>query len=418
MNKLKNIFAITFLLLCVLLTACSGNTSYTTGETPSETGSALGNGTDSSYTPSLQGYRFNEAVSCVEWTYYMECSADGLLRSATGAEKSAQPGESLYNAVILTDYRSYSDTLCGVVENLSCSAEMANRSVETIDESTFTSSDVLAVDFIIKEAGYLYPRLGNVDIKDGHASVELQYDVIVTSMSTWQGVLYFIPIPKGCTSVEVSPVRITDWMSVVPSAEEVQTATTEERDSTTVPTSDGGYSIYHDGASGYAPNLTGYSFNRDIPCILRSYTVEATADGLLRSATGLVKYTRQGEIIYDAYILSDYRSYQDTLLRIAENMPLSLGIEYVSLYEIDESTFAQSDILVIDLIGNRANRLYTRLGSLSVQEGLASVELQYDVQVANTDTWQGALYLIPIPKGSPSVAVTPVRIMDWMSVTP
>lgn len=176
--------------------------------------------------------------------------------------------------------------------------------------------------------------------------------------------------------------------------------------------------IYYEGDTIYIPSTKGYRPNLDIPCLEYHYIRCTTLGDPLKTATGHTETIMPGETLYDAFILSDYQSYKDTLYRIVEDLPDTIGISNISCEKITEAIFEEADLLVVDFIGNSANRLYPRLGSLIFEEGLVKIEFQYNMQIASTADNTGVLYFIPIPKGYSVAEVTPVCVTDWTVVVP
>ena len=212
-----------FLLLALSLSAiaCSQNEDeQATPTTQSEsTTEANVSATPNAKPPETENYSFNEEIPCEEYRY--EQATFGQLDDLTNitgiGQQIPQTSQSL-GVQIITDYESYATILAKAFGTVDSNSESwvnyfhkmhsAFRGTK-ITEETFEEYDLLMVDFYFLGAIELYPRLENLTIEDGKVSVDLLYDSFSSSTADNKSVLYFIPIPKGCTEAEVVSIPTT-----------------------------------------------------------------------------------------------------------------------------------------------------------------------------------------------------------------
>lgn len=166
------------------------------------------------YTPDLTGYAPNPAISCVQYDYNFSGHTGENARNLSGiGSRYNKPTDAFLGSKLLCDYEAYAAVVAEVKEiaekyNVS---ESGSISSDEIDPAFFQEHDMLMVDFADDYAVELYPRLDHLTVSGGTASVDLQYDTRVITTGDNRGVLYLVPIPKGCTSSNVKLVRVTDW---------------------------------------------------------------------------------------------------------------------------------------------------------------------------------------------------------------
>ena len=171
--------------------------------------------------PNTENYEANEKIACEQYNYNNPIYTDAINLTEIGG-RDTEHGSSYYLGFqILSDYDAYEAILSKALarrdENL---AKHFNEDIPLISEKVqsafshgelteadFMQYDFLMVDFMRYRAIRLYPRLENLTFEDGKVCVDLMYDAFIASTADNSGVLYFIPIPKGCTEAEVTPIQ-------------------------------------------------------------------------------------------------------------------------------------------------------------------------------------------------------------------
>ncbi len=214
-NKKRWFCILLSLILTITLFGCKDsnvavqNTGGT--QTPEHTTAQLTGEGGSGEVPNTENYRVNEEIACEQYDYDNAGGWDMSNLTETGAvvKDGMNDHFASFAALILSDYDSYSTLWENVLENQSVSFEKSTQCVlpEGITEEIFEQHDLLMIDFMKYGAMSLYPRLENLCMEDSKVSIDLQYDGFFTSAGNNHGVMYFIPIPKGCTEAEVTPIH-------------------------------------------------------------------------------------------------------------------------------------------------------------------------------------------------------------------
>ncbi len=169
------------------------------------------------HTPDLTGYAQNPNIPCVQYDYDLTGELGDLKDGARSFSEICPlyPVESndFLGSELLSDYESYAAVIAKIKENeerfqLSESGSIA---ADEIDPAFFQEHDILMVSFVADFAAKFYPRLDHLNVSDSAASIDLQYDLEYIVIGSNRGVLYLVPIPKGCTSSNVNLVYVTDW---------------------------------------------------------------------------------------------------------------------------------------------------------------------------------------------------------------
>ncbi len=160
--------------------------------------------------PNTEKYRVNEEIPCEQYDY--DKSGGDWDVNLTGIGEKRKLGLNTYcylGVQILDDYETYNKIRSDAVANQPQRFKKTQNAFSPVGvtEEDFKQYDFLMVDFLKYGAIALYPRLENLTVEDGKVSVDLLYDAFISSTADNSSVLYFIPIPKGCTEAEVTPIR-------------------------------------------------------------------------------------------------------------------------------------------------------------------------------------------------------------------
>ena len=141
--------------------------------------------------------------------------------------RTGEFNESRYLSVeIIRDYSRYSQLISDTRENVESATEEGQYLIrigdswdsvpenfpeklslfQKMDETLFEDYDLLMVDFLIQDTIQLEAEPESIQIRNGCATVCMEYTKNVTSTSDNCGVLYFFRIPKGCTEAAVDLV--------------------------------------------------------------------------------------------------------------------------------------------------------------------------------------------------------------------
>ena len=158
--------------------------------------------------PNIEDYEVNKAIPCEQYNYDNSLYDNAINLTEIGEDDVM----SYLGTQILSDYEAYKEILDSALarqyEDTPWISEKAQNAFShgEITEADFEEYDFLMIDFMRYYAIRLYPRLENLTFEDGKVCVDLMYDAFIASTADNSGVLYFIPIPKGCTEAEVTPI--------------------------------------------------------------------------------------------------------------------------------------------------------------------------------------------------------------------
>ena len=160
--------------------------------------------------PNTEDYKINAQIPCEQYNYNNPLCSDAINLTEIG---SKEDNFHYLGVQILSNYETYETILTKALarrhdEDTPLISEKVQSafSDREITEADFEQYDFLMVDFMRYWAIRLYPRLEDLTIEDGTVYINLMYDAFISSTADNAGVLYFIPIPKGCTEAEVTPV--------------------------------------------------------------------------------------------------------------------------------------------------------------------------------------------------------------------
>ena len=80
-----------------------------------------------------------------------------------------------------------------------------------IDADLLEGNSLLIIDFLVEETNSLKPRLENLIISDATVTVDILYGYSASTMSEHCGVMYLIPIPKGCDTAKITAQSVPEW---------------------------------------------------------------------------------------------------------------------------------------------------------------------------------------------------------------
>ena len=168
--------------------------------------------------PNTENYRVNEDIPCEQYNYNNAIDIDAINLTEVG---SKEDNVHYLGVQILSDYETYKAILTKalarhdehIAKHFKEYIPLISEKVQSafpdraITEADFAQYDFLMVDFMRYRAIRLYPRLEDLTREGGTVYITLLYDAFISSTADNAGVLYFIPIPKGCTEAEVTPIQ-------------------------------------------------------------------------------------------------------------------------------------------------------------------------------------------------------------------
>lgn len=169
-------------------------------------------------------FRENRELEYVKWRYDNWHDADGSWvnpGNLTGTYEREAPNEMFREGWrLITSAQAYEKVLGYMTQvEKTCTKEIGtyrgpyvilDTCEKVFDEAFFEKYSLVVVDFTNEGAYHLESRLDSVTVSGGTASVAIRYETMYAVTAEAVGDVYWIPVPKDCTELEVELTEV-EW---------------------------------------------------------------------------------------------------------------------------------------------------------------------------------------------------------------